>query len=92
MFLAADHNCPVVYVSSHRQGLFKPSKPSIRARKIALRRQWSCWQVLLQYLDLHLTHRGASWASGAAQAAHVVRIILRFAVSFGLARRLDSAW
>jgi len=31
--------------------------------------------VLLQYLDQHLTHRGASWASGAAQAAHVVRII-----------------
>ena len=30
---------------------------------------------LLQYLNLHLTHRGASWASGAAQAAHVVRII-----------------
>ena len=26
----------------------------------------------------HLTHRGASWASGAAQAAHVVRIILRW--------------
>ena len=51
-----------------------------------------CWQVLLQYLVWHLTHRGASWASGAAQAAHVVRIILRFAVSFGLARRLDSAW
>ena len=24
--------------------------------------------------NLHLTHRGASWASGAAQAAHVVRI------------------
>ena len=27
----------------------------------------------LQYLTLHLTHRGASWASGAAQAAHFVR-------------------
>jgi hypothetical protein len=26
----------------------------------------------------HLTHRGAVWASGAAQAAHFVRIILRF--------------
>ena len=39
------------------------------------RRQWSCWQVLLQYLVWHLTHRGASWASGAAQAAQVVRII-----------------
>jgi len=37
---------------------------------------WSCWQVESQYLSLHLTHRGASWASGAAQAAHVVRIIL----------------
>jgi hypothetical protein len=37
-------------------------------------------QVLLQYLVWHLTHRGASWASGAAQAAQVVRIILRFAV------------
>ena len=40
------------------------------------RRQWSIWQVLLQYLTLHLTQRGASWASGAAQAAQVVRIIL----------------
>ena len=30
----------------------------------------------LQYLTLHLTQRGALWASGAAQAAHVVRIIL----------------
>ena len=27
-------------------------------------------------------HRGASWASGAAQAAQFVRIILRFAVSY----------
>jgi hypothetical protein len=33
------------------------------------------YQVLLQYLNLHLTHRGASWARGAAQAGHVVRII-----------------
>ena len=40
------------------------------------RRQWSIWQVLLQYLVLHIWHRGASWASGAAQAAQVVRIIL----------------
>ena len=31
---------------------------------------------------LHLIHRGAVWASGAAQAAQVVRIILRFAVSY----------
>jgi len=30
----------------------------------------------------HLTHRGAVWASGAAQAAQFVRIILRFAVSY----------
>ena len=29
-----------------------------------------------------LTHRGALWASGAAQAAQFVRIILRFAVSY----------
>ena len=28
------------------------------------------------YLVRHLTHRGALWASGAAQAGHVVRIIL----------------
>ena len=41
-----------------------------------------CWQVASQYLNLHLTHRGALWASGAAQAAQVVRIILRFAVSY----------
>ena len=34
------------------------------------------FEVALQYLNLHLTHRGALWASGAAQAAHVVRIIL----------------
>ena len=46
------------------------------------RRQWSCWHVELQYLNLHLTHRGALWASGAAQAAQFVRIILRFAVSY----------
>jgi len=38
------------------------------------RRQWSCWHVELQYLVLHLTQRGASWASGAAQAAQFVRI------------------
>ena len=25
---------------------------------------WSIWQVRLQYLDLHLMHRGAVWASG----------------------------
>ena len=37
-------------------------------------------------LVLHLTHRGASWASGAAQAAQFVRIILRFAVILGLRR------
>ena len=35
-----------------------------------------------QYLTQHRTHRGALWASGAAQAAHVVRIILRFSVSY----------
>ena len=35
-----------------------------------------CWHVELQYLNLHLTHRGALWASGAAQAAQFVRIIL----------------
>ena len=40
------------------------------------RRQWSIWQVRLQYLNLHLTHRGALWASGAAQAGQFVRIIL----------------
>ena len=39
-------------------------------------------KVRLQYLDLQRTQRGASWASGAAQAAQVVRIILRFAVSY----------
>ena len=49
------------------------------------RRQWSCRQVLLQYLVWHLTHRGALWASGAAQAAQVVRIILRFAASYWFA-------
>ena len=38
-----------------------------------------CLKVPL--LVWHLTHRGASWASGAAQAAQVVRIILRFAAS-----------
>jgi hypothetical protein len=43
--------------------------------------------VALQYLSLHLTHRGASWASGAAQAGQVVRIILRVAVSYWVARR-----
>ena len=40
----------------------------------------------------HLIHRGALWASGAAQAAQFVRIILRFCGElFGFARRLDSA-
>ena len=38
----------------------------------------ACWQVLLGVLGVHLTFRGASWASGAAQAAQFVRIILRF--------------
>ena len=37
-----------------------------------------CWQVASQYLVQHLTHRGALWASGAAQAAQFVRIILRW--------------
>jgi len=41
-------------------------------------------QVWSQYLILHLMHRGASWASGAAQAAQFVRII------FGLEARLES--
>ena len=44
-----------------------------------------------QYLSLHLTHRGASWASGAAQAAQFVRIILRFAVSYWACGGFDSA-
>ena len=35
-------------------------------------------KVELQYLVEHRTHRGASWASGAAQAAQFVRIILRW--------------
>ena len=42
------------------------------------RRQWSCWQVAPQYLTQHRTHRGALWASGAAQAAQFVMIILRW--------------
>ena len=32
----------------------------------------------IQYLVWHLTQRGALWASGAAQAAQFVRIILRW--------------
>ena len=55
------------------------------------RRQWSCWQVASQYLNLHLTQRGALWASGAAQAAQFVRIILRFCGEILGLRRLDSA-
>ena len=51
------------------------------------RRQWSCWHVELQYLVLHRTHRGASWASGAAQAAQVVRIILEGQTNVESARR-----
>ena len=43
---------------------------------------------MVQYLNLQRTHRGALWASGAAQAAQVVRIILRFVVSIGLAAAL----
>ena len=53
------------------------------------RRQWSCWQVASQYLVLHLTHRGALWASGAAQAAQFVRIILRWR---GVCRRSRGVW
>ena len=49
-------------------------------RKIGL--QCWRWQASLQYLVWHLIHRGAVWASGAAQAAQFVRIILRFAVSY----------
>jgi hypothetical protein len=55
------------------------------------RRQWSCWRVESQYLSLHLTHRGALWASGAAQAAQFVRSILRFAVSYRACAALDWA-
>ena len=36
MFLAVDLHKSEVYVSSHRQGLVKPSKMIIRGRKIAL--------------------------------------------------------
>ena len=50
--------------------------------------QWSCWQVESQYLTLHRTHRGASWASGTAQAAQFRMIILRWlVVCEGRARR-----
>ena len=38
----------------------------------------SLTEVELQYLVRQRTHRGASWASGAAQAAQFVRSILRF--------------
>ena len=54
------------------------------------------WQASLQYLVLHLLHLFLwSWASGAAQAAQFVRIILRFAVSYralrgGFSRLLEK--
>ena len=40
-----------------------------------------------QYLVLHLIHRGALWASGAAQAAQFVRIILRWRGALRVTRR-----
>jgi hypothetical protein len=39
--------------------------------------------VELQYLVLHRTQRGASWASGAAQTAQLVMIILAASVGEG---------
>ena len=55
------------------------------------RRQWSCWQVESQYLNLHLTQRGASWASGAAQAAQFVRIIFVWRSAFGRFRAASQS-
>ena len=40
---------------------------------------------VLQYLVWHLTHRGAVWARGAAQAAQFVRIIWRGVECFQVA-------
>ena len=41
------------------------------------------------YLTLQRTHRGASWASGAAQAAQVVRIILLRRGVYGVGEQLQ---
>ena len=54
------------------------------------RRQWSIWQVLLQYLVSHLTHRGACRASGAAHAGHIVRIIFTGRRGIGVFARRDK--
>ncbi len=39
MFRAKELQTAKVYVSIHREGLFMPSKPCIRTRKIALRNE-----------------------------------------------------
>ena len=44
MFFALELQTSGVYVSSHRQGLFTPSKPLIRERKIALRGENACFR------------------------------------------------
>ena len=73
MFFAEELLTSGVHVPPHDHGLFAPSKKVIR--------------VTIQYLVLHRTHRGASWASGAAQAAQLVMSILVYgAVSRGSPR------
>ena len=65
-----------IYLQKYCHGLAEISK----ARR---------WQVELQYLVWHRTHRGASWASGAAQAAQVVRIILLRRGVYGVGEQLQ---
>ena len=56
----------------------------VAAAPVVMLASWS------QYLVWHLTHRGALWASGAAQAAQFVRIILRWRGSEGRGGRVDG--
>ena len=52
----------------------------------------ACYEgISMFFANLHLTHRGASWASGAAQAAQFVRIILVWREAFvSLAAACDT--
>ena len=54
------------------------------------RSQCPRWQASLQYLVLHLLHLFLwSWASGAAQAAQFVRIIVNICASYRAARSVQ---
>ena len=65
--------------SRESQMALNPRCGRVRTAEHAPRDRFYRWQASLQYLVLHLLHLFLwSWASGAAQAAQFVRIILVF--------------